>query len=144
LHLKKIVIGVFSVYFVRLLASVAMSSPIRRVALLLLPLLSVAAIYCLWIVAGKNGLFKQISELAGQKQPMFPGSESPLMLEYTGVAAIDRHLSTLVIFFGPVVQGGDEALNLFSLFGLGQFGSAWTLLVMESLRRGNKGKASSL
>ena len=116
----------------------------RRVALLLLPLLSVAAVYCLWIVAGKNGLFRQIRELVEQKQPKFPGSKLPLMLEYTGVTAIDKQLSTLVTFFGPVVQGGSEALNLFSLFGLGQFGGAWTLLVMESLRRGNKGKAVSL
>jgi len=116
----------------------------RGAALLLLPLLSFAAIYCLWIVAAKNGLFKQIGELVEQKQPMFPGSTSLLMLDYTGVAAIDRQLSTLVTFFGPVVQGGNEALNLFSLFGLGQFGGAWTLLVLESLRRGNKGKAVSL
>jgi hypothetical protein len=121
-----------------------MNSPMRGVGLLLLPLLSVAAVYCLWIVAGKNGLFKQIGELVEEKQPIFPGSKSPLILEYTGVTAIDRQLSVLVTFFGPVVQGGDEALNLFSVFGLGQFGGAWTLLVMESLRRGNKGKAVSL
>jgi hypothetical protein len=116
----------------------------RGLALLLLPLLSVAAIYCLWIVAGKNGLFKQIGELVKQEQPMFPGSALPLMLEYTGITAIDKQLSILVTFFGPVVQGGSNALNVFSLFGLGQFGGAWTLLVMESLRRGNKGKAVSL
>ncbi len=121
-----------------------MPFPTRGAALLFLPLISIAAVYCLWIVATNNGLFKQIGELVQQKQPMFPGSESPLMLKYTGVEAIDRQLSTLVTFFGPVVQGGDEALNLFSVFGLGQFGGAWTLLVMESLRKGNKGKAVSL
>jgi hypothetical protein len=129
---------------VRLLLSAAMTSTMRGPALLLLPLLSVAAVYCLWIVATKNGLFRQIGELVEQKQPMFPGSKSPLMLEYTGIAAIDRQLSTLVTFFGPVVQGGNEALNLFILFGFGQVGGAWTLLVMESLRRGNDGKAVSL
>jgi hypothetical protein len=121
-----------------------MTSPTRGAALVLLPLLSIAAVYCLWIVSINNGLFKQIGDLVEQKQPMFPGSTSPLMLKYTGVAVIDRQLSTLVTFFAPVVQGGNEALNLFSLFGLGQFGGAWTLLVMESLRRGNKGKVVSL
>ena len=121
-----------------------MASPLRSVALLLLPLLSVAAVYCLWIVSTNNGLFKQIGELAEQKQPMFPGSKSTLMLEYTGIAPIDKQMSTLVTFFAPVVQGGNEALNLFSIFGFGQFGGAWTLLVLESLRRGNQGKAASL
>jgi hypothetical protein len=121
-----------------------MTSTTRGVALLLLPLLSVAAVYCLWIVASNNGLFKQISDLAQQKQPFFPGSESPLVLKYTGVAAVDRQLTTLVAFFGPVFQGGNEPLNLFSLFGFGQFGAAWTLLLMESFRKGNQGKAVSL
>lgn len=121
-----------------------MTSPMRGAALLLLPLIAVAAFYCLWIVATNNGLFAQISGNVEQKRPMFPGSKSPLMLKYTGVAAIDRQMSTMVTFFGPLVQVGNEPLHLFSLFGLGQFGGAWTLLVMESLRRGNSGKAVSL
>jgi hypothetical protein len=121
-----------------------MTSPPRGAALLLLPLIAIAAVYCLWIVSTNNGLFGQINGIVEQKQPMFPGSKSPLMLKYTGVAAVDRQMSILVTFFGPVVQVGYEPLHLFSLFGLGQFGGAWTLLVMESLRRGNRGKVVSL
>jgi hypothetical protein len=121
-----------------------MTSPTRGAALLLLPLIAIAAVYCLWIVSTNNGLLGQISGIVEQKQPMFPGSKSPLVLKYTGVAAIDRQMSTLVTFFGPVVQLGYEPLHLFSLFGLGQFGGAWALLAMESLRRGNRGKAVSL
>lgn len=121
-----------------------MTSSTRGAALLLLPLTAVAAFYCLWIVATNNGLFKQIGGNVEQKQPMFPGSKSPLMLKYTGFGAIDRQMSTLVTFFGPVVTVGDEPLHLFSLFGFGQFGGAWTLLMMESLRRGNSGTAVSL
>ena len=118
-----------------------MTSRTRGAALLLLPLISAAAFYCLWIVATNNGFFKQINELVGQEQPLFPGSKLPLMREYTGIEPIDRQLTILVTFFGPVVEGRDEALNIFSIFGLGQFGGAWTLLVME---RGNQGKAASL
>jgi hypothetical protein len=121
-----------------------MTSPTRAAGLLLLPLLSVAAVYCLWIVASNNGLFKQIAELAQQKHSIFPGSKSALVRNYTGVTAVDGQLSTLVTFFAPVVQGGSEPLNLFSLFGLGQFGAAWTLLLLESLRKGNQGKVISL
>jgi hypothetical protein len=121
-----------------------MTSLTRGAGLLLLPLLSGVAFYCLWIASIRNGLFKQIEELVQQKQPPFPGSGSPLVRSYTGVAAVDQQLATLVTFFGPVVQGGNEPLNLFSLFGLGQCGAAWTLLLMESFRKGNQGKAVSL
>jgi hypothetical protein len=116
----------------------------RGAALLLLLLIAGAAFYCLWVVASNNGLFEQIGGNVKQKVPMFPGSNSPLVLKYIGVGAIDRQLSNLVTFFGPLVTVGDESLHLFSMFGLGQFGGAWTLLVMESLRSGNRGRAVSL
>lgn len=101
-----------------------MISSTRGAALLLLPLLFVAALYCIGIVAIKNGLLKQIIDLRQQKKPLFPGSESPLLLKYTGVAAVDWQLTNLVAFFGPVVQGGDMHLHLYTLFGIGQLGAA--------------------
>jgi hypothetical protein len=65
-------------------------------------------------------------------------------MQYTGLKALDRQLTVLVAFFAPVVDFKNPALNLFAIWGLGQFGAVWTLMVMESMRMGNKGKAVSL
>lgn len=59
---------------------------------------------------------------------------------------MDGQLAILVAFFAPVLDAGigREGLALFSVYGLGQFGGVWTLMVMEGLRVGNKGLAVSL
>jgi hypothetical protein len=95
-------------------------------------------------LGARNGTFDHISTLAAQESPVFPGSNVLLLRQYTGVRAIDRQLSVLVTFFAPVVDSRSGTLYLYAIFGLGQFGAAWTLLVMESLRSGNKGRAVSL
>lgn len=116
---------------------------LRSAVLVLLPLLSVAAVYCLWIIAIKNGLFKQLGEVIKHEEPKYPGSEEPLVLQYTKIAAVDHQLATLVAFFAPVVEGAHMPLGLFSLFGLGQFSGVWALLVLESLRKRHEGRAVS-
>lgn len=117
---------------------------VRQAAFRTLPLLSLVAVYCLWIVAAKNGFLKRIHEVVQQEQPMFPESKLPLVLKYTEIAAMDQQLMTLAVFFWPVIQGANAPLNLFCLFGFGQFGGAWTLVFMEILRKRNKSKAAIL
>jgi len=68
----------------------------------------------------------------------------PLVKTYTGVGPIDRQVTVLVSFFAPVVDSKNGALSLASVFGLGQFGAAWTLMMMEGSRQGNKGRVVSL
>lgn len=113
-------------------------------ALILLPLLSVAGAYGTLILGGSNGTFDELRGLLTQKIPLLPGSDAALLKHYTGIKAIDRQLLILVTFFAPVVGHGNNDLRLFSIQGAGQFGAAWTLLTMESLRLGNKGKLVSL
>jgi hypothetical protein len=76
----------------------------------------------------------------------FLGTDELLLKRYTGLRWMDYQLSILVTFFAPVCDAGfgREGLWLFSLFGLGQFGAAWTIMVMESLRVGNRGLVISL
>jgi hypothetical protein len=96
------------------------------------------------VLGAHNGTFDHISTLVAQDSPVFPGSNVLLLKEYTGIRAIDTQLSVLVTFFAPVVDSRNGPLYLYAIFGLGQFGAAWTLLVMESLRSGNKGRVVSL
>jgi hypothetical protein len=117
---------------------------LRTIVLTLLPLLSVIGGFKTWVLGSNNGTFKGITDLLMQNAPLLPGSESDIVRTYTGIAFVDFQLQILVTFFAPVVDSNNTDLKLFSIFGFGQFGAAWTLLMMESLRFGNKSKIISL
>jgi hypothetical protein len=89
-------------------------------------------------------MFAGITDLLAQNTPLLPGSDDPILRKLTGIGPLDYQLQILVTFFAPVVNTSNTNLTLFSILGLGQFGAAWTLLMMESMRLGNKGKAISL
>lgn len=95
-------------------------------------------------LGASNGTFDILTKLLSHDDPKFPGTEDQLLMNYTGLKALDRQLGVLVAFFAPVVDVNNPGLNLFAIWGLGQFGAVWTLMVMESMRMGNKGKAVSL
>lgn len=116
---------------------------LRTIVLVLLPLLSIAGGYGTMFLGAANGTFPHLTGLINAENALFPGTSEPLLRSYTGINAIDRQLSVLVLFFAHVVDLSDGALALFGLFGAGQFAAAWTLLVMESLRLGNKNKLVS-
>ncbi|KAI9646146.1 hypothetical protein NHQ30_005586 [Ciborinia camelliae] len=118
---------------------------LRTVTLIALPILSLVGIFGTFIIGGSNGTFEHITNLVAQETPpaVFPDAKYLLMKDYTGIKAVDKQLTVLVTFFAPVCDRKNVALWLNSIYGLGQFGGAWTLLVMESLRSGNKGRAVS-
>lgn len=66
-----------------------------------------------------------------------------MVWNFTWIGPIDKQLRTLVAFFAPVVDPANVEINLFCIFGVGQFGAAWALLMLEGMRRGNNGLAVS-
>ncbi|KAK7755686.1 hypothetical protein SLS62_002297 [Diatrype stigma] len=74
----------------------------------------------------------------------FPGAPAPLLRRYTGIEAVDYGLAVLVGFFSGLI-GGDVApqYRLFTLWGMTQFGACWTLVALEGLRAGNRGRLVS-
>jgi hypothetical protein len=117
---------------------------LRITVLTALPLLSLLGAYGTFALAGSNGTFDLLKAVFAENEPKFPGSEDLLLTNYTGIRVLDHQLEVLVAFFAPVVDREFPALNLFAIWGLGQFGAVWTLMVMESMRMGNKGRAVSL
>ncbi|TVY21819.1 Citreoviridin biosynthesis protein D [Lachnellula arida] len=115
----------------------------RTIVLILLPVLSLWGAYGTWGLARSNGLLTAIPALFAEELPKFPGTEVPLLLRYTGFKAIDYRLSTLVVFSAPVLDLSHADLTLFGVHGFGQFGAAWTLMMMESMRMGNRFRAVS-
>lgn len=113
----------------------------HHLVLFSLPILSLLGLYGTWTLGFKNGLFGSIVSLLEEPDARLPGTDELLVREYTGMGWLDGQLQILVVFFAPVLDMGfgREDLFLFSLFGLGQFGAAWTIMVMEGMRIGNKG-----
>jgi len=77
---------------------------------------------------------------------MFPGTTDAMVKTFTGIERlefVDKQLQVLVTFFAPVVDPAYPGLNLFSIHGAGQFGAAWTLMMMEGMRMGNRGRIIS-
>lgn len=85
-----------------------------------------------------------MGDIRNQTEPKVAGTDEPLLSVYTGIRAIDSQLSILVDFFLPVLDGSSNDMTLYVIDMFGQFGAGWTLLMMESLRKGNQGRIPSL
>jgi hypothetical protein len=95
------------------------------------------------VLATRNGTFDIVQDVVAQNG-FFPGTRDSLLTFYTGYKPLDSHLAGLVTFFAPVVDLRNGDLTLAGIFGLGQIGAAWALMMLESLRLGNKGRIVSL
>jgi hypothetical protein len=93
----------------------------------------------------RNGLYDLIERHKTQK--ILPGSvDEPYNTRFTGIAPLDDLLSTLLLFFWPVVtQGGGAAgLSLLGIVFAGQSCASLTMILIEGMRKGNEGRLSSL
>ncbi|KAI1854539.1 hypothetical protein JX265_007591 [Neoarthrinium moseri] len=91
-----------------------------------------------------NGLGAVLRGVASGDRSSLLGAPEPFKRSYTGVAAIDGQLRILVLFFSALLDGAvPPETRLFYLWGMGQFVAGWTLVLLESLRAGNRGRAVS-
>jgi hypothetical protein len=112
----------------------------RTIILTSLPILTLFGFYGTWTLSTRNGTFGSILELITEEKAPFPGTDELLVREYIGWKRVDDQLSVLVTIFAPVSDLRHGSLTLFAVWGFGQFGAVWTLMVMESLRMGNRGR----
>ena len=75
---------------------------------------------------------------------LLPGTKEPVLTSYTGIELIDYELTVLTVFFWELVDGSRPDASLYCYHFLGQIFSAWSLLMIESLRKGNKWRIISL
>jgi hypothetical protein len=102
--------------------------------------LAVLGFWTLWPFPYNNGLLKHLS---AQTEPgaVIPGpAAAPMRQHYTGIGPIDKQLTILVSFFYTAIDGnrGDVSVAFLSLGS--HVIAAWVLIMIESLRTGNKGK----
>lgn len=104
-------------------------------------LLSAACgLYTLWIFPYQTGLIDMLLDFQ-KPGTVLPGSQSvPVRHHYTGVKVIDNQIVTMTAFFWPALDGSRADISLVVLEILTQGIAAWVLVMIESLRMGNKGK----
>ncbi|CAO1597056.1 hypothetical protein XANCAGTX0491_000885 [Xanthoria calcicola] len=68
---------------------------------------------------------------------------APLKKTYTGVGPIDFQLTVLTLFFYNIVDGTHPHASLHAYQFAGQLVAGWSLLMMESLRQGHRGRMIS-
>lgn len=103
--------------------------------------LSAFVFYAIFYFSFHNGLH-ELGHKAVESGKL-PGLNEPLRRVYTGVESLDRLFSLLTIFFYPSLDGSSATLFLHSIGFSGTFGAAWTLVVLESWRKGNAGTVAA-
>ncbi|EKV11006.1 AtmA protein [Penicillium digitatum] len=93
--------------------------------------------YAIFYFASINGL-DALSRKSIESGKL-PSIDAPLRTVYTGVEAIDHVFTLLTTFFYPMLDGHNPGLLLHSFGFSGTFGATWTLIVLESWRKGNAG-----
>ena len=93
--------------------------------------------YAIFYFASINGL-DALSRKSIESGKL-PSIDAPLRTVYTGVEAIDHVFTLLTTFFYPMLDGHNPGLLLHSFGFSGTFGETWTLIVLESWRKGNAG-----
>ncbi|CAG8285496.1 unnamed protein product [Penicillium nalgiovense] len=99
--------------------------------------LSALVFYAIFYFSYINGL-----DALGRKSiesGKLPSIDAPLRSVYTGIEEVDHVLTLLTTFFYPTLDGSNPGLLLHGVGFSGTFGATWTLIVLESWRKGNAG-----
>jgi len=115
----------------------------RAVAILGLAGCLAVGFYGTHINGSQNGFYESLTKITGKSANdlYIPGGPPPYTYIYTGVGAVDRQLRILVAFFGSFIHGDSTwPLAIASRYLTLQFCAGWTLLSLEGLRNGNRGR----
>ena len=98
-------------------------------------------LYLTIILAVQNGTIGTIQGI--QNDGYLPQIEQPLRRFYTGISPIDHQLSSLTIFFWPIADAHLPTLTLLWVNLSGDLVMSWTLILIEGMRKGNRGSLIS-
>lgn len=104
---------------------------------------SAFGVYSILLLTERNG-WGPMLRAALEGEPTLPDTGERLRAHYTGLAALDAVLTILVRFFYSCAVGESPALSFFTVYFAGQILPWHAMLVLEGLRKGNKGTALSL
>lgn len=120
-----------------------MSSLINAARFALL-LFSAAGAYGTWYIFINNGSTDYMTRIRDVGPRLLPGTKEPLKTVFTGIPAIDYQLTILTLCFWEQVDGSNPSSSLFCFHFATQAACGWGLLLLESLRHGNRWRIISL
>jgi hypothetical protein len=82
----------------------------------------------------RNGYAAALERLRDHGPHLLPGTDVPLLREYTGIRPIDYQLTVLQCVFANITDGSAPALSLFSFYFAGQLVPALAVFLAESYR----------
>ena len=100
-----------------------------------------SGLYLTLILAVQNGTIGAIQGI--KNDGYLPRTTKPLRRFYTGISPIDHQLSSLILFFWPVTDAHLPTLTLFWVNFCGEMVIAWTLIMLEGMRKGYRGRLIS-
>lgn len=115
---------------------VFMAFAFSKTALLLL---SLGGCLTLWGFSYTNGLLQILTEHCEPAAQQL-STTGPKRTVYTGIGPVDGQLTTLITFFYTAIDGNRPDVSMVGLDFVGQIIATWMLMVLESLRKGNRGK----
>ncbi|MCJ1269966.1 hypothetical protein MMC22_009859 [Lobaria immixta] len=98
-------------------------------------------LYLTLILAVQNGTIGAIQGI--KNDGYLPRTTKPLRRFYTGISPIDHQLSSLILFFWPIADAHLPTLTLFWVNFCGEMVIAWTLIMLEGMRKGYRGRLIS-
>lgn len=107
-------------------------------------LFSAAGFYVTWYMFMNNGTVDHMTRIREVGPRLLPGTKEPLKTVYTGVPAVDHQLTILTTLFWEQVDGSNPSASLFCFHFATQAACGWGLLLLETLRCGNRWKIISL
>lgn len=120
--------------------------PSRALVLASLAACGIIGGYSTMVAGSKNGFFEAIGACSRGTtgEPYIPGGPAPFKTNYTGISAVDNQLLVLVTFFATLIDGEKSwAVRLSLWYLMVQLWAGWSLLSLEGLRKGNRGRVVS-
>ena len=117
-----------------------MALPAGLIQLMLVGL-SLFSIYGTWGLFGGNGTMEISADY--KKAGMLPGTTVPFRSVYTGIPQFDGFLVTVNSFFWQVLDGSHPTYALHSFRFGGQVIALWSLVMLDGMRQGKKGRINS-
>jgi len=87
--------------------------------------------------AYRSGWFAAILHIANSDSAVLPGSQTPVLKQYTGIHSLDAMLVIAAVMWDNVTSGSTPQLSLYAIQFGGQLVPIFAVMMIEGLREGN-------